>query len=717
MPGVRAKYLHRLVIGLLVGSCCGLLMAQQAPSPSEEESEVEEPATRTSEEGPSSYVLVEEDSAQLVPSVGTVATKTPAPLAKIPFNVGVVTEPLFTSQHAQVLGEALENVSGVAAHTGFGIFDFFVVRGFDSLSTGLVLVDGAPEPESTFYHLYNVERVEVLKGPGAFLYGGNPLSGSVNLVRKEAVFENLFRANGSLGSFGTVRGQFDLNRTNEGGSAAFRLNVFGRRSSAYRDFKENWQVGFNPSASFQLGQQSFLTVNFEYVGSEYKPDSGLPLFQNQLPDVPRTRSYQSPFDISDQDIYRTRVDFTTVVNNALTIRNKFYYTDLDWRSDGTIFPAVLPNFEGSVDVYRSLLLLDDRQKLLGNQTEALVDFQTGQVQHNLLVGFEMQRLGDVFTIDVAGLPPVDLFNPVETAMRPLQKIPQISQAADTRALVFAPYFLDQIELFDPLTVFVGGRFDLVDFEDKLSGLVRDSNHFSPLIGATYSPTANLALYANLGQAFAPPSSQVVGELIPEESNQVEAGVKHQFLNGKAMLTAAFYHLQRDNIAIPDETGLTRQTGSQRSRGIEFDFTGEISSTLSAFGSYAFTDALLTEFREFIDPSFGQLPPVLVDRSGNRPPFAPKHIFNLWMIKKLGSGFSLGGGARYLHGQFIAVDNAFEIERSLTFNASLAYELEEWRLSLTARNLTNTGYETRGFGSTSVLPANPFGIYLGIDFFR
>ena len=88
-----------------------------------------------------------------------------------------------------------------------------------------------------------------------------------------------------------------------------------------------------------------------------------------------------------------------------------------------------------------------------------------------------------------------------------------------------------------------------------------------------------------------------------------------------------------------------------------------------------------------------------------------------MIKKLGSGFSLGGGARYMHGQFIAVDNAFEIERSLTFNASLAYELEEWRLSLTARNLTNSGYETRGFGSTSVLPANPFGIYLGVDFFR
>jgi iron complex outermembrane receptor protein len=706
--------LFLIVTGILISSGFGWLLGQQSPPVPEEDTEV---TAGTEDSGLSSYVLVEEDSARFVPSVGTVATKTPIPLTKTPFNLGVVTEALWSSQHAHILGQALENVSGVATHTGFGVFDFFVIRGFDSLSTGLVLVDGAPEPESTFYHLYNVERVEVLKGPGAFLYGGNPLSGSVNLVRKEAAFENFFRAGGSFGAFGTARGQVDFNQKNADNNVAFRLNAFGRRSSGYRDSKTNWQTGFNPSASFQLGRQSFLTLNFEYVGSEYKPDSGMPLYQNQLPAVPRTRSYQSPFDISDQDLYRTRVDFTTVVNGTLTVRNKFYYTDLAWQSDGTIFPAVLPTAEGSVDVYRSLLLLDDRQKLLGNQTEALVTFLTGEVQHKLLLGFEVQRLGDLFTIDVASLPPVDLFDPQETAARPIQRIPQLSQAADTRALVFAPYFLDQITLFDPLTLFLGGRFDLLDFEDKLSGLARDSRQFSPLIGATYSPVASLAIYANAGQAFAPPSSQVVGERIPEESSQIEVGLKKQLFNGKALLTGAVYHLQRNNIAIPDETGLTRQTGSQRSRGFEIDLAGEIDSTWHAFSSYALTDARLTEFREFVDPSFGQFPPILVDRSGNRPAFAPKHIFNLWLIKEFGSGLSFGGGTRYVHGQFIAPDNVFRIDRFLTFNASLAYQREDWRLSLTARNLTNTDYETRGFGSTSVLPADPFAIYLDVDFIR
>ena len=135
------------------------------------------------------------------------------------------------------------------------------------------------------------------------------------------------------------------------------------------------------------------------------------------------------------------MDFTTVFNSSLTLRNKFYYTDLEWRSDGTIFSAVLPNEQGSVDVYRNLLLLDDRQELVGNQTEALVNFRTGKIRHDLLFGLELSRLGDVFTLDVGNLPSVDLFDPVETASRPVYIIPQLSQAADTRALVFAPYFL------------------------------------------------------------------------------------------------------------------------------------------------------------------------------------------------------------------------------------------------------------------------------------
>jgi TonB-dependent siderophore receptor len=712
-------YRH-FMVGVTIWIGMGSLFADRQPDASAGSSAVEPKVTEEKEDsdsGLSSYVLVEEDSVELVAARSGVATKTPLPLDLIPFNLGVVTKPLFISQQAQFLGDALNNVSGVATHTGFGVFDYFVIRGFDSLTTGLVLIDGAPESESTFYHLYNVERVEVLKGPGAFLYGGNPLAGSVNLIRKEAAFEDHSNVAGSIGSYGTVQGQLDLNREHSNGTLAFRLNTFGRRSDAYRDFKENWQAGINPSVSVGLGQRSLATVNFEYVHNHFNPDSGIPIFNNQIPDIPRTRSYQSPFDVSGQNIYRTRVDFASVINTSLTLRNKFYYTDVSWQSDGTIFPAVFPNAQGGLDVYRNIMLLDDRQRLFGNQTEAIVKFRTGGIRHSLLFGVELQRLGDVFTLDIANLPSIDLYNPVETASEPLDRIPQLSQTGDTRALVFAPYFLDQLSLVDSLTIFAGGRLDLLDFEDKMSGLKRENNHFSPLIGASYSPISNLALYVNVGQAFAPPSSRVVGERVPEESTQFEGGIKKKLFDGNGLVSMAVYHLQRDNIAILDETGVTRQTGSQRSRGFELDLSGELGADIHAFGSYAYTDARLTEFQELVDPSFGQLPPILVDRSGNWASFAPKHIFNVWLMKKLDWRFDLAGGTRFMSRQFIAADNRFSIDPSLTFDVSLSYRSEGWRVSLNVKNLTSTKYETRGFGSTSVLPANPFAVYLGVDFGR
>ena len=107
------------------------------------------------------------------------------PLQTTPASVSLVPATLITEQNAIVLGEALKNAPGVNVAPGFGTFDFFTIRGFDSLSSGLVLTDGASEPESTFYPTYNLKRVEVVRGPAAFLYGSNPLSGAVNLVRKQ----------------------------------------------------------------------------------------------------------------------------------------------------------------------------------------------------------------------------------------------------------------------------------------------------------------------------------------------------------------------------------------------------------------------------------------------------------------------------------------------------------------------------------------------------
>ena len=201
---------------------------------------------------------------------------------------------------------------------------------------------------------------------------------------------------------------------------------------------------------------------------------------------------------------------------------------------------------------------------------------------------------------------------------------------------------------------------------------------------------------------------MIGKREPEESQQTEAGMKANLWGGKAQATLAVYELERENVAIPDRTGITRQTGTQRSRGVELELAAEPLPRLRTFFSYAYTDAELTRFAETVFVGFNPLPVfATIDRSGNRPAFAPEQIANLWLSWRFGNGLGTGLGGRYLSGQFIAEDNAFELDDTLTLDAALFYDRSDWSLSLHFDNLTEEEYFTRGFGSTSVIPAPGF----------
>jgi iron complex outermembrane receptor protein len=659
------------------------------------------------------YILVEESLPEFT-TTNTTATKLPLLLQWTPASVGVVTGTLFEIQDARVLSDALKNVSGINVQSGFGAFDFFTLRGLDSLSSALILTDGAPEPETTFYHLYNIDHIEVLKGPGSFLYGGNSLSGSVNLIRKQPLFQNLFEITSSYGSFGSYNSTVDFNVANAANNLAFRLNGLWQTSDFYRDDKSNHSTAVNPAFTWRVNNNSHLDFNLEYVHNKYEPDSGLPLLNHQLPDVPRTRSYQSPFDVSDQDIYRVRFDYETKINDSINIRNKFYNTDLKWLTKGTLLLGAFPDGLGNILVSRILPVLDDHQNLLGNQLEAIFSFETGELKHRLLTGFELSRLGDDFTLDVAALPFIDLNHPVETAREPLFFIPGQSQAADSRSIVAAPYVADQITLSEKVRLLAGLRYDVVDFEDKITRTDRHDQRFSPMVGLVYSPLSTLSLYFNAGEAFAPPSSLVVGERRPEETKQFEIGARNQFYGGRLSSSLAAYFLRKKNIAIPDNTGVTRQTGDQDSKGFEFELLGNPAPHWSTSFNYAFNHSELTHFAELVFTGTGFL---RIDRSGNTSPFAPRHIVNIWAARVFKSGFGLGVGPRYVSSQFIAEDNAFRIDGYLTMDAVVFYDYKNWRFHLNFKNLTDRRYLTRGNGSNAVTPANPFALYAGIEFRR
>ena len=299
-----------------------------------------------------------EESLPYAPSSNTIATKLPVAQSWTPANVGVVDRDLFEEQGATVLGDALENLSGVGVQTGFGVFDLFILRGFDSLSGGLILTDGAPEPESSFYQLYNTERVELFKGPAGFLYGGNPLAGLVNLVRKAPLPTSFTVIGTAGGSFGTYEGTLDANWGDEG-PWSLRLNSLWRQSDGHRDGLGNDTLAVNPVVAWRPDEKTTVTLGMEWMEADFQPDAGIPVINGRIAAVPRERSYASPFDRSEQQIGRLQLDFERQLSDRSTLRNKTYVRQLDWLSDGTLLGFVFPNAAGSLDVSRTLLLLDD----------------------------------------------------------------------------------------------------------------------------------------------------------------------------------------------------------------------------------------------------------------------------------------------------------------------------------------------------------------------
>ena len=653
-----------------------------------------------------------EESLPYAPASSTIATKLPVALSWTPANVGVVDRQLFEDQGATVLGDALVNVSGVGVQTGFGVFDLFVLRGFDSLSGGLILTDGAPEPESSFYQLYNTERVELFKGPAGFLYGGNPLAGLVNLVRKAPLPTRFTVLGVAGGSFATYESSLDANWS-DGGPWSLRLNGLWRQGDGHRDGLDHETLAVNPVVAWRPDDKTTLTLGLEWLEADFQPDAGIPVIDGRIAAVPRERSYASPFDRSEQQIGRLQLDFERQLSDRTTLRNKTYVRQLDWLSDGTLLGFVFPNAAGSLDVSRTLLLLDDRQEFVGNQLELVMTRETGRVTHRLLAGIEVSRFADEYTLDVALLPTIDVFRPLETAAGQPFVLPGFSSAGDARSTVVAPYFVDQIALSDRLQLLAGARWDSIDFDDAVSGVARSQSELSPMLGLVFRATEAVSLYANAGRSFAPPPPRVLDAPQPEESRQVEIGARWTTADGKLRATVAAYELERDNIAIPDDNGFTQQAGDQRSRGVELELAASPAPGWRALFNYAYNDAELTRFSELVQLP---LPPgfAVFDRSGNRPAFAPEQLAGFWVSRRLANGWHAGAGARWVGEQFIAEDNATRLDSYALLDASVGRTLGAWRWSLHLENLADRDYETRGFGGASLIPGRPFSATLRLE---
>lgn len=644
---------------------------------------------------------------------GSSGTKTPTPLIDVPQTIDVITRDQFEDQGVSQLGEALAYVPGVSLESGEGNRDAVFIRGQES--TADFYLDGLRDDAQYYRSLYNVERIEVLKGANALIFGRGGGGGVINRVSKTAQLNgNSAIFNASADSFSAFSITGDVT-TRLAQAAALRLNATYEEFDNHRDFYEGRFIGISPTLTVELGPQTRLTAHYTYDDDRRLADRGVPSLNNApLAGYNKTLFGDPDFNLSRTKVHiaRTRIDHE--FSSDLSVNASFQFADYD-----KLYANVVPSGTDGTNVTLSgYENLTDRRNLIG-QANLIWNIQTGSLRHTFLAGFEAgdQKTDDsrrIVQFDTAGGPVTSITVPLARRLAiPAVSLTAPSRARDSQLTTLSAYLQDQIEIGEHLQLIAGLRWDSFDLDthDQLSGALESSKDemVSPRFGVVIKPTGTISLYASYAQSFLPQSgdqfvslSSTTAALDPEEFENIELGAKW-LVKPDLFLTAALFQLDRTNTTAPDPlvAGNIVLTGSTRAKGVELSLAGSITEKWQANIGYTYLDG---EIRNTTSAA----------PAGTRLEQLPKHQISIWNRFQLTEQFGIGLGAIYQDEQFASVSNTVELPDYWRVDAAAYWNVNE-RLSVQVNieNLFDETYYPSAHGNNNIQPAAPFSAQVGV----
>ena len=640
----------------------------------------------------------------------TTATKTDISIQDTPGSIQVIPEQVIEDRRVVRLNELADNVSGVTPQSGYGGLSSqgYYLRGFslDSESFRNGFRDfGFLSPRD----VANVERVEFLKGPASVLYGGgNSFSGLVNTVTKKPVFEPLYDANFTVGNYDFYRPTLDFGGALIEDRLAYRLNVAYENADSFRDFNESESIFVAPALTWQIGDRTTLTAEFEYQNYDYVFDRGL-LPSEVFFDLPISRFLGEP-DVNDAeyDSFSGTYNFEHEFGNNWKFRQGFNALVIS----GNITSVETANFDPPFveadgrTLTRSTDRTDETQENYSLQNEISGKFNTGKIAHNVLFGVELSTFSFAYDFFNAPIDSIDIFDPIYGA-EPRVFAPSFAEEYGTDNI--GVYLQDFVEFSSQVKFLAGVRLDWSNstYKDTLedSFNFEESNFAaSPRLGIVYQPIDSTSLYASWTQSFRPEFfGRVRSGDLPEPSTgeQFEIGVKQEFFDGKASATLAFYDLTRSNVLTtdPEDPDFSIQAGEQKSRGIELDIAGEILPGWNIIATYAYTDAFVSEDEDFPE--------------GDRLPGVPENSASLWTTYEIQQGdlegLGFGFGLYFIGDREVQLPNTIELDSYVRADAAIFYRRSNYELALNFKNITDTEYYgTQGFYLTPEAPFTVLG---------
>jgi len=659
----------------------------------------------------SDSVTVSAAAGYLTPVIST-ATKTPTPLRDVPQSIGVVTRELIADQLMTSVGDVVRYVPGITAHQGENNRDQVIIRGNNSSAD--FFVDGVRDDVQYYRDLYNLDRIEALKGPNAMTFGRGGGGGVVNRVIKEAGFQALHQIALQAGAFGNRRITADLGQPLTG-RVAVRLNAMYENSDSFRRAVGLERFGVNPTVTLAPSRDTKIRIAYEHLHDTRVADRGIPSFQGRPADVDIDTFFGNP----DASHVRARVDLASAhVEHRwgnVVVRNHTLLADYDRSYQNFVPGAVTANkTQVALSAYNNATARTN----LFNQTDIVYTAATGRVRHTLLTGAEVGRqLTDNFRN-------TGFFNNTVTSLlvpyaAPTIDVPvtfrQNATDADNhvRTIVAATYAQDQMELSPHVQVIGGVRVDRfnLQYHNNRNGdtLSRTDNLLSPRAGLVVKPIVPLSIYTSYGVSYLPSSGDqfsslttITQQVEPEKFANYELGMKWD-LRPDLALTTAVYRLDRTNTRSIDPNDSTRivQTGSQRTNGYEVGLNGRLAAGWRIAGGYAYQDAFVA--RATISAA-----------AGARVAQVPRHTLSLWNQVQIHPRLAAGLGILYRDDMYAAIDNTVTLPGYTRADAAVFYALKKAvRLQLNVENVFDRTYYVNADNNTNISPGFPRAMRLGL----
>lgn len=644
------------------------------------------------------------------------ATRTDTPLVDVPQSVSVVTERQIDDQAMRSIADVLRYVPGTMAGQGEGHRDQITIRGNNS--TADFFVDGLRDDVQYYRPLYNLERVEVLRGPNAMIFGRGGGGGVINRVTKVPEFEAAIGASGSVDSFGAWYVDADLNQPLSE-SVAARLNAVYEDFGNHRDVFDGRLIAVNPTLRFLPGADTGINLSYEYVDDERVVDRGIPSengrplrgFRDTFFGVPGVNTLGF-----EGHILRGTVEhrFTP----ELTLVSRLLYADYDkFYRNAFAASAVRPAGAGRVVDIEAYFDAFQRQNLF-SQNDLVWEFDTGSVSHTLLAGFEYghqdsanQRLNGFFD---SGVPTTSGGRRTTVSLTDPIVIPPIAfragagqRSTESDADILAFYVQEQLEA-GPFELIAGLRYDRFDIDvaELITGVAteRTDNLWSPRLGLIFHPVETVSLYASYSRSYLPQSGDqfnsldVTGaNLEPERFENYEIGAKWEPRDG-LLFSAAAYRLDRSNTRAPGPNpGEVVVTGAQRSRGIELEASGRIRPSLQLSFGYTLQEA---EIRRTTSAA----------PAGRDVPQVPRHIASLWARYDVTPRIGAGIGIHHQSKSFASISNAVLLPSYTRVDAALFFRVAEGvEAQLNVENLLDESYFPTAHNDNNISTGAPLSV--------